>query len=77
MAEYTTLKIRTEVAERFREFCAARSLQIGAFAESVLLEALEDTVLAEKANEALVQSVGRPVYSHADLLEKLGHEPSE
>ena len=77
MSEYTTLKIRTEVAERFREFCATRSLQIGAFAEGILLEALEDTVLAEKANEALVRGVGRPVYTHAELLKKLKHKSGE
>ena len=67
MSKFTTIRVRTEVMEKYRSFCDDNNLAVGKFTESLLEEVMEDAFFARRADAALRQSLGKPLLSHDDL----------
>jgi hypothetical protein len=67
----TTLavKVSSEFARRYREFCDAHALQVGKFTEKALTELMEDFHFGTKAQRVLSASPGRAT-PHAKAFRK-------
>jgi hypothetical protein len=66
--EFTTVRIRKDTMEKYRQHCDQNRVAIGRSIECLLEEAIEDDYFSRRADAALVRAIGRPTVSHEELM---------